>query len=91
MTKSTRDIVIAALHEAVGVLDDPVHAPKLKAGEDIPLSSIDIDSLSTFEVVMQLEDELGLELDADEVTEQKSVAALVAFLDTRKDALEPLA
>lgn len=81
MTQSTREIVVAALHKSIGVLDDPAHAPAILAGKDIEFSRIEIDSLDLFEVIMEIEDRMGLMLDADDVAAQPSLDALVAYLD----------
>lgn len=81
MTTTTRDIVIAALHKSVGLLDDPKHAPAVLGGEDLIFSEIELDSLDLFEVIMEIEDRMGLELDADDVADQPSLHALVAFLE----------
>jgi acyl carrier protein len=81
MTQTTRDIVIAALHKSIGLLNDPGHAPAVLAGKDLEFSRIEIDSLDLFEVIMEIEDRMGLELDADDVAAQPSLHALVEFLD----------
>ena len=78
---TTRDIVIASLQKTAGILNHPRHAPLLMAGHDVALSEIDLDSLDLFEVIMEIEDRLGLQLDADDVAAQPSLHALVAFLD----------
>jgi len=78
---STRDIVIAALHKSVGILNDPSHAPALLSGKDLDFRQVEIDSLDLFEVIMEIEDRMGLMLDADDVAQQPSLDALVAYLD----------
>jgi acyl carrier protein len=75
-----RDAVIAALDRATGVLNRPEHARALMAGGDLRFDAIGIDSLSLFEMIMEVEERLGLELDADLVAGQESVAGLVAYL-----------
>ncbi|MCX7289381.1 MAG: phosphopantetheine-binding protein [Rhodobacterales bacterium] len=57
-----RRVVIAALDKSVGLLDRPSLAPVALSGGDFALSELDIDSLSTYEIIMQLEDELGIDL-----------------------------
>jgi hypothetical protein len=81
MSLTTRDIVIASLHKTAGILNDPRHARLLMAGQDVALAEIEMDSLDLFEVIMEIEDRLGLQLDADDVASQPSLHALVAFLD----------
>lgn len=81
MTQSTRDIVVAALHKSIGLLHDPRHGPIVLSGKDLEFSQVEIDSLDLFEVIMEIEDQMGLMLDADDVAAQPSLDALVAFLD----------
>jgi acyl carrier protein len=81
MRTSTREIVIAALHRSIGLLNDPVLAPRVLAGDDLPFSALEMDSLDLFEVIMEIEDRMGLELDADDVAAQPGLVALVEFLD----------
>jgi acyl carrier protein len=83
MADEMRDLVIAALNKATGVLNTPEFARAVLAGQDLEFDSFDMDSLTLFEVVMSLEDRLGIELDADEVLATSSVDGLVAFLQTR--------
>lgn len=75
-----RALVIDALDQAAGVRTNAVFARAIAAGEDVPLSSIDVDSLSRFEAIMQIEDELGIEIDDDEMMEQGTLNGLVAYL-----------
>ncbi|MEO8243415.1 MAG: acyl carrier protein [bacterium] len=86
MTSTTRDIVVAALHKSIGLLNDPIHAPQILAGHDLEFSEIELDSLDLFEVIMEIEDRMGLELDADDVAAQPSLHALVAFLNAAQGA-----
>lgn len=81
MTHDTRSTVVAALQKTVGLMNNPVVAPQVLAGEDIDLAQVDLDSLGLFEVIMEIEDRLGLQLDADDVAAQPTLNALVAYLD----------
>jgi acyl carrier protein len=83
MTVSLRDVVIGALDRVTGVMNVPATARGLMAGQDLAFDTLDIDSLSLLEIVMQLEDALGVELDADEVAAQRSVDGVVRFLAQR--------
>jgi acyl carrier protein len=83
MTVHLRDVVIGALDAVTGVMNVPATARGLMAGQDLAFDVLDIDSLSLLEIVMQLEDALGVELDADEVAAQGSVDGLVRFLHQR--------
>ena len=83
MMDAVREVVIGALHKATGVLNTPERARALLSGEDLAFSEIDMDSLSLFEVIMEVEDRFGIELDADLVAGHEGVDAFVAYLKTR--------
>lgn len=83
MTQHIKSVVIAALDRAIGVMNTPATARALMRGQDLTFDTVEIDSLSVMEMVMQIEDVLGVELDADEVVAQQSVDGLVAFLEKR--------
>lgn len=78
----TRAVVVAALQKTMGLMNNPAVAPLVLAGKDIDLSQIDLDSLDLFEVIMEIEDRLGLQLDADDVAGQPTLHALVVYLDS---------
>lgn len=61
---------------------DPVML-SLKNGEDVKLEDLSIDSLDLFEVIMQIEDTLNIELDVDEVVAQGTVKGLTDFVAQR--------
>lgn len=84
MNEEIRKAVVDALHAATGVLNDPVAGRTLLAGEDFRFASLEMDSLTLFEMMMNIEEALGLELDADEVAEHETLSALVAWLDSRR-------
>jgi acyl carrier protein len=83
MTLPLRATVIAALDSVTGVMNQPDTARALMAGGDLLFDTLDIDSLSLMEMVMALEDALGIELDGDEVAATRSVDGLVKFLAIR--------
>ena len=83
MTVPLRATVIAALDRVTGVMNQPDTARALMAGDDLLFDTLDIDSLSLMEMVMALEDALGIELDGDEVAATRSVDGLVTFLAIR--------
>ena len=58
-----RSAVIAALDETCGLLNRPQLAGQALSGGDFALADLDIDSLSTYEVIMSLEESLGIELE----------------------------
>lgn len=80
MTEDIRGIVVQALDRATGVLNTPDLAREIHGGRDVGFDRLQMDSLSLFEVIMEIEDRLGVELDADEVTRQGSLQGLVAHL-----------
>ena len=83
MTLQLRDVVIAALDSVTGVMNIPETARGLMAGQNLAFDTLDIDSLALLEIVMELEDALGVELDADEVAAQGSVDGLAQYLAKR--------
>lgn len=80
----TQKLVIDALMTAAerdtpaAVLED------LQNGKDIPLAALELESLSRFEVIMQIEEALDIELDDDEITAQDTVGGLIALIDARR-------
>lgn len=56
---------------------------RLENGEDVKLEDLSIDSLDLFEVIMQIEDTLNIELDVDEVVAQGSVKGLADLVEQR--------
>lgn len=78
-----RNVAIGALHKAAGLLDHAERARTVLSGGDVAFDALEMDSLSRFEAIMQIEDELGLELDDDEVQDLATLNALVAFLEQR--------
>lgn len=83
MNDKIRDLVVRALDDAVGILRDPVRGPAVLRGEDLKFEDLDLDSLSTFEMLMFIEDELDIEIELDEVETLSGVAALTQYLGTR--------
>jgi acyl carrier protein len=81
-----RDIAVRALHRATGLLNDPHRAREVMAGRNVDFDGLDMDSLSLFEVIMELEDRLGIELDANDVAELADLDALLAFLSAQTPA-----
>lgn len=83
----TRRIVFAALESATGADVAPVIMAQLAKGEDVALSDFDFDSLTQFEVIMQIEEAFDIEIDADELADQETVHGLVAFVDRCRAAV----
>lgn len=53
--------------------------------EDATLESLDVDSLDTVEIMMELEDEFGIEINASDVGTGKSVKELADYVDSKID------
>ncbi len=51
--------------------------------EDATLESLDVDSLDTVEIMMELEDEFGIEINASDVGTGKSVKELAEYVDSK--------
>jgi acyl carrier protein len=88
MTTDTRMVVIRALDKATGVLNMPAIARGLMAGGDLRFDELDLDSLTNLEMIMEIEDSLGLELDADKVARHPTLDTLVAWLEAQVAADE---
>ena len=79
INKIVTDALVDALRDEVA----PDVTARLSAGHDVDFATLDLDSLTRFEIIMQIEEQLDIELDDDEVQEQGSVLALVRFLEHR--------
>ena len=77
INKIVTDALVDALRDEVA----PDVTARLSAGQDVDFATLDLDSLTRFEIIMQIEEQLDIELDDDEVQEQGSVLALVRFLE----------
>jgi acyl carrier protein len=85
MTTDLRDMVLAALNKATGLLNIPEFARTVLSGRDLTLDQIEMDSMTMMEVIMYLEERLGIDLEADKISEQGSVNQLVEYLRARID------
>lgn len=81
-----RECVVNSLHESVGILNDPEIVKLLKKGEDIRLDKIEIDSLCQFEIIMDIEEKLSVELDADEVFSKETLNSLTKWLASQMNS-----
>jgi acyl carrier protein len=75
-----RALLIDALDASAGVRGNPAFAGAIARGEDIGFDVLDLDSLTRFEVMMHLEEALGIELDDDEVAAAATLEGLVRHL-----------
>jgi acyl carrier protein len=78
-----RTVVLDALDATIGIKGNPEFAKAQIAGEDIDLVELNIDSLSRMEAIMMIEEALDIEIDDDEVLEQKTVNGLIAYIEQR--------
>jgi acyl carrier protein len=75
-----RALLIDALDTSAGVRGNPAFAAAIARGEDVGFDALDLDSLTRFEVMMHLEEALGIELDDDEVAAAATLEGLVSHL-----------
>jgi len=79
----TLPLIIEALEKASGVNTPATVFVDLRNGHDVALDDLGMDSLSRFEVIMQIEEALDIELDEDEILAQKTVRGFAAFVSER--------
>ena len=75
-------LIISALGTTSGAKTPPAVLVRIQQGEDVDLDDLRLDSLDRFEVMMYVEEQLGIELDEDDLTEQKTVHGLLKHLAT---------
>lgn len=79
--EEARSEIVAALHAANGYLNDRRFAGRLESKEaDVPFEEFDLDSLSTMEVCMEVEEKVGIEIDLGDLVRFPSVNALAQFI-----------
>jgi acyl carrier protein len=74
---NARDAVITALNETCGLMERSSLVKKLHSNQDFDLVELDIDSLSSYEVIMQIEDALGVDLEPSIVLSSKTFSELL--------------
>lgn len=84
MNEEIRQLVYDALDEAVGLRGQPAFVAALARGEDVSLAALEMDSLTRFEVMMRVEEALGVELDDDDIEKVATIGGLVAFLEAAR-------
>lgn len=77
------DVLIAAVQECTDVLDDPKLIEGLRQGQDIRMEDIALDSLARYEVMMRVEDSLGIEIDDNEIVEHEGLLAIAATIEAK--------
>lgn len=78
-----RKIVVDAVNKVTGFMNNSDHFAIVRDRGHLDLSELDIDSLSQFEIIMEIEEALSVELDADEVFAHSSLNALCTWLDAK--------
>ena len=76
-------LVVSALTDACNEKTPKDILTKLQNQEDVLLEDLQLDSLSRFEVMMKIEDALDIELDEDDLIDQKSVQGLADYLASK--------
>lgn len=79
-----REIVVSALLEVGEDVAPKEILAKLEAGADVSIAELGLESLDLMQVIMHIEEALDVELDVDDLSEQETLEALVAFVT--KDA-----
>jgi len=80
-----RKITIDALHRSIGLLNGPVHV--CLPGEpdrDLAFEGLELDSLTTLEVLMEIEDASGVEFDPELLPELGTLNHLVDYVVARQ-------
>lgn len=80
---SVREVVIEAIEQATGFLDDRNFFNTLKEQRDLHFSRIGLDSQSGPGIIMALAERLGLELDAGVLGPDDSIESLTRLLTER--------
>lgn len=80
-----RLLVIDALHQSIGLLNEPAHVRlKERPDRDLAFADLELDSLSTLEVLMEVEEATGVELDPELLPELATLDGLVAYVAARQ-------
>ena len=70
-----------AIETVKHILSEKVDVSKLK--EDDPLTSLGLDSLDLVEVMLAIEDQLGVELSSDEIADLTTLKDVVKFIEKK--------
>lgn len=77
----TRTAVLDALNTTCGLMERPEFASAIHTGGDIALADLDLDSLSTYELIMSVEEALGIDIKPDVVFGAVTLSGLVARIE----------
>lgn len=73
--QSTFDRLVAVLHDVAGIEPDSVR-PEQSFNDDL-----DVDSLTMVEVLVDIEDKLGVKVEDDDAPSLRTVGDMVTYLD----------
>ncbi|THD83097.1 acyl carrier protein [Aliigemmobacter aestuarii] len=76
-----RKAVLSALDTTCGLYDKPQFAAAAHGDADLILSQLDLDSLSTYEIIMALEETLEIEIQPEVIFRSKTLSEVVAALE----------
>ncbi len=79
-----RQIVVASLHKAANVLNDPRWSAKLTDPQgDVAIAGLELDSLDIVEWCMEIETRTGVEIDLADPAAFATIAEFARFLAER--------
>ena len=85
MTRAeARLVIVAALAEASGALNDPNLMPRLRHPEgDVALAELGLDSLDQVALSMEIEQRTGIDFDLAEISTVTTIGELAAYVAQR--------
>ncbi len=79
---NVRDAVIMALDKTCGLMERSSLVKKLNSDQDFDLLELDLDSLSSYEVIMQIEDALEVDLEPSIVLSSQTFSELLMNIES---------
>lgn len=87
---AVRLLAIEALHRSIGLLNDPAYARiRQEPSRDLVFAELELDSLSTLEVLMEIEEAVEVELDPELLPELETLSGLVDFIVANRADARP--
>lgn len=77
------EIIIMTLEKVKKILADHLEMDEAEINADTTLDELGVDSLDAVEIVMELEDEFGIEIQSDEIG--NSVKDFVDYIESKLD------
>jgi acyl carrier protein len=82
--QEARKHILAAIHSASSVLDEPRYAGLATTPDmDVAFDDLGLDSLAAMEICMELEDKAGIEIDLGDLAIHPSVNLLARHVETQ--------